>query len=186
MCNPRTNIGFTDAKIFGKYNQKLEIEVQNGAAVMLEFYESAQNSDVVACCRYEIENFSGNNFGSTLIEFNVHLLKGIFEIKTGTVQQVSNSIHKSHTFIYAGEGEGITFDYFFDQNVELRTFYAAFKINYVLLLVSSVLIIKVLFSSLWGVIKRFYMITLYYLAMPVIASTIALPTFSDFSRTSFQ
>ena len=39
---------------------------------------------------------------------------------------------------------------------------------------SAIMIIKVLFNALWGVIKRFYMITLYYLAMPVAASTIPI------------
>ena len=83
--------------------------------------------------------------------------------------------NKSTSFAFAitaGEGaEGIQFDYFFDQNIKIGAFYAASKINYFLLVIATALIIKVLFTSLWGVIKRFYMITLYYLAMPVSAAT---------------
>ena len=158
----------------GKFNATLKFQANSAEEVMLEYYESAQTADAVSCCRYELENFARNDFGSTLIEVNIDLLKGIWELKAGTLQQVSKSVHPSWTFVFAGENEGITFDYFFDQNIELRTFYAATKIQYVILLISAALIIKVLFSSLWGVIKRFYMITLYYLAMPIAASTMPI------------
>lgn len=166
----------------GKYNASLQVEVNSAIQTMLKFYDSAKTSNAVSCYRYQIENFSGNTFGFTLIEFNVHILAGVFELKTGTVQQISNSLHESHKFVYAGESEGITFDYFFDQNVGLHTFYAASKIMYPVLLISAIMIIKVLMSALWGVIKRFYMITLYYLAMPVAASTIPIDDGSRFTQ----
>ena len=111
---------------------------------MLLNFEATQASDSVTCYRNQIENYSGNSFASVLIEINVALFKAIFEIKTGIVQQVSDNPFASTTFTYAGANSGLTFDYFFDQNIKLRTFYSAAKINYVLLLVSSVLIIKVL------------------------------------------
>ncbi|MBR3885375.1 MAG: hypothetical protein IKJ33_02795 [Clostridia bacterium] len=171
----------TSGPITGKYNSTLK--TNNGQLnTMLVTFEATYASDSVTCYRNQIENFSGNSFASVLIEINVALFKAIFEIKTGIVQQVSDNPFASTTFTYAGANSGLTFDYFFDQNVQLRTFYAAFKINYVLLLVSSVLIIKVLFSSLWGVIKRFYMITLYYLAMPVAASTMPIDNGSRFGN----
>ena len=158
----------------GIFNNTLEVKLKSAEARMLEFYENAQTSDSVSCYRYQIENYSRNTFGCYLVEINIYLWKGIFEFKTGVVQQVSDTPVVSSTFKYSGNVSGITFDYFFDQNIKLQTFYAASGINYVLLLVASVLIIKVLFSALWGVIKRFYMITLYYLAMPVAASTMPI------------
>ena len=158
----------------GIFNNTLKVKLKSAEARMLEFYENAQTSDSVSCYRYQIENYSRNTFGCYLLEINIYLWKGIFEFKTGVVQQVSDTPVVSSTFKYSGNVSGITFDYFFDQNIKLQTFYAASGINYVLLLVASVLIIKVLFSALWGVIKRFYMITLYYLAMPVAASTMPI------------
>ena len=56
---------------------------------MLEFYEAAEISDSVACMRYQVQNFSGNTIGSLLIEINVSLFKGIFELKTGMVQELA-------------------------------------------------------------------------------------------------
>ena len=169
------------AGIAGKFNDMIKFDIKSAVGMMMSYYESAQTASAVSCCRYQIENYSGNSFGSTLIEFNWELLKGIFELKFGTLQQVSTSANISHTFTYIGENSGITFDYFFDQNVELRTFYAASKIQYFVLLMSAIMIIKVLFNALWGVIKRFYMITLYYLAMPVAASTIPIDDGKRFS-----
>ncbi len=145
-------------------------------------------ADSVSCCRNQIETFSGSSLFDYIIEINIKLFKGIWEVKTGCVKQVSDtaSIQAGNTFAFAGAGSGITFDYFFDQNVKLKTFYSASKINYPLLLVASIMIIKVLFSSLWGVIKRFYMITLYYLAMPVAASTMPIDGGSRFGNIRNQ
>lgn len=153
-----------------------------------EKFSAITTTDSVSCCRNQIERFSGSSIFDYIVEVNIQLFKGIWEIKTGCVKQVSDTptIQKGNTFTFAGTGSGITFDYFFDQNVGVRTFYAASKINFPLLFVSSILIIKVLFTSLWGVIKRFYMITLYYLAMPVAASTLPIDGGSRFGNIRNQ
>ncbi len=70
--------------------------------------------------------------------------------------------------------EGLTFDYFFSNRVNLDTFYIPSSISYWIIVIASILIIKVLGQAIWGVIKRFYEITLYFLAMPAVASTIPL------------
>lgn len=164
----------------GKINTTVSYNIHTAIGQMINFYETAQTSDSVTCYRYNIEDYKNNSFGSVLIELNIHLFKGVHDFKFGTVQQISEAPQASITFLNAGTNEGITFDYFFDQNVNLQTFYSAAHINYLILLVSTILIIKVLFTSLWGVIKRFYMITLYYLAMPIAASTMPLDGGSRF------
>lgn len=80
--------------------------------------------------------------------------------------------------------DGIGYDYFFDNDtyISLSTFYIPLKISYWIILISSVLIIKVLGTAIWGVIKRFYEITLYYLAMPAMASTIPLDDGNRFNQ----
>lgn len=71
--------------------------------------------------------------------------------------------------------EGVDFDYFFDgSRITLDTFYQSTKIQYLIIFISSILIIKVLGSAIWGVIKRFYEITLYFLAAPAVASMIPI------------
>ena len=77
---------------------------------------------------------------------------------------------------------GIEFDYFFEGETQLMWFYNVFKIQYWLILVASVLIIKTLGTAVWGVIKRFYEITLYYLALPVSASLIPIDNGSRFGK----
>jgi len=70
--------------------------------------------------------------------------------------------------------DGIAFDYFFEGDNSLVQFYNAYKVAYWIILIASALIIKTLGTALWGVIKRFYEVTLYYLAMPIAASTMPL------------
>lgn len=168
------NLASVDRDVTVDDNPKLQYVRNSAAGRFISFFETTQETDSVTCYRYNIDDYSKSSFGSVLIEWNFHLFKGIHDFKFGIVQEVSDTPEASVTFLNAGANEGITFDYFFDQNVKLQSFYSASKINYVVLLISSILIIKVLFTSLWGVIKRFYMITLYYLAMPVAASTMPI------------
>lgn len=78
--------------------------------------------------------------------------------------------------------DGISFDYFFDGDIDLYDFYVPSKISYWIILIASALIIKVLGNALWGVIKRFYEITMYFIAMPAVASTIPLDDGDRFNK----
>lgn len=77
---------------------------------------------------------------------------------------------------------GIAFDYFFDGAIELGTFYSETKISYWIIVIASILIIKTLSTAVWGIVKRFYEITLYFLAMPAVASTIPLDDGARFAQ----
>ena len=70
--------------------------------------------------------------------------------------------------------EGIHFDYFFEGEASLRTFYIPSEISYWIIVIASALMIKVLGTAIWGVIKRIYEITLYFIAMPAVASIIPI------------
>ena len=74
--------------------------------------------------------------------------------------------------------DGIQFDYFFEDTAlsgnSLITYYIPSEISYWIILIASALMIKVLGTAIWGVIKRIYEITLYFLAAPAVASTIPL------------
>ena len=178
----KDELGDTTSSLFGSVNTALCVYSTNlKLKALLEKFDYTYNSDSVTCFRSEIANLDNGSIGPVLIEINIKLFQKIFDIKVGCVQQVTGP-RASHTFYHAGANSGITFDYFFDQNVRLTTFYAAAKINLPLLFISSILIIKVLFTALWGVIKRFYMITLYYLAMPVAASTMPMDGGTKFTN----
>lgn len=88
--------------------------------------------------------------------------------------------------------DGVGFDYFFERSsldednnegVGFDTFFMPSKVSYWLILIASALIIKILGTSLWGVIKRFYQITLYFVAMPAVASTIVFDDGERFKTT---
>ncbi len=86
-----------------------------------------------------------------------------------------------HTFNLT---EGVIFDYFFDGSIKFGDFYKGATLSlFGILIFSTVLINKVLGKALWGVIKRFYEITLYFLAMPVLASTIPLDDGKRFTES---
>jgi hypothetical protein len=70
--------------------------------------------------------------------------------------------------------EGIDYDYFFENSINLGTFYIPGEISYWVIVFASIIIIKTLFQAIWGIIKRFFEITLYFIAMPAVASTIPL------------
>ncbi len=83
--------------------------------------------------------------------------------------------------------DGISFDYFFDSgSVSLSTFYVQCKLSFWIMIIAAALIIKTLMTAIWGVIKRFYEITLYFLAMPAVASTIPLDNGSKFNSSIQQ
>ena len=101
-------------------------------------------------------------------------------------------IEKEELSSYFTLDDGYLFDYFFDGHVKLGTFYVPSKvaspigISFWIIMIASALIIKVLGTSLWGVIKRFYEITLYYLAMPAVAAAMPLDEKDTRFKTAIQ
>ncbi len=116
------------------------------------------------------------------------LISGKFRLKVALfVKEIENEMSSYFTI-----DDGLLFDYFFDGPIKLGTFYVPSKIaspigvSFWIIMISSALIIKVLGTSLWGVIKRFYEITLYYIAMPAVASTMPLDEKDTRFKTAIQ
>ncbi len=66
-------------------------------------------------------------------------------------------------------------DYSFSgEGVQLGNVYRIMNFNWLILIFSIVLVISVLGTSVWGLIKRIYQITLLFLMMPPIAATLPL------------
>ncbi len=120
-----------------------------------------------------------SDFSFLRIDFNFSLV-GNFRFHWGWFLRTVDTVSSKSFELY----DGITFDYFFDSdNVDLSTFYIPSKISYWIILIACALIIKVLGTALWGVIKRFYEITMYFIAMPAVASTIPLDGGSKFNKS---
>ncbi len=141
-------------------------------------YETINNSMYVGCFRDRIEQ-------DMRIDINLVILQN-WRFK---ISLASPAIEKE--YLMDGNmnigifslSEGIAFDYFFEgDNNSIMQFYNVFKIAYWIMLIAAALIIKTLGTALWGVIKRFYEITLYYLAMPIVASTLPLETVGSKSK----
>lgn len=116
------------------------------------------------------------------------LISGKFRLKVALfVKEIETEMNNYFTI-----DDGLLFDYFFDGPIKLGTFYVPSKvaspigISFWIIMIASALIIKVLGTSLWGVIKRFYEITLYYLAMPAVASTMPLDEKDTRFKTAIQ
>ena len=165
-------------RILYNYKEYYNIATQNrysSQANLDTYYETIFDSVVIAFYR---DNASSSLSTMVCIDYNLNLFGGWrFKAVIGTIQNITNDV--AGFFDLAG---GISFDYFFDGDidgtvngdVEFATFFVPSKVAYWIILIASALIIKVLGTALWGVIKRFYEITLYFIAMPAVASTIPL------------
>ena len=139
----------------------------------MNHYESLSSQFIIGNCRDNAPVvFWKWDFNLWLFGIRINCALGLPEMNR---EVVSQSFRVS---------DGIGYDYFFDNDtyISLSTFYIPLKISYWIILISSVLIIKVLGTAIWGVIKRFYEITLYYLAMPAMASTIPLDDGNRFNQ----
>lgn len=151
-------------------NTYYNISTQNkydGDAAMVAYYNKIKGSFITSFHRTSsvVETFRSPSFAILpLLKFRIHFGFGTYSMSRD--YEIGNSFKLS---------DGIQFDYFFENDdVKLSTFYVQSKISYWILVIASVLIIKTLMTALWGIIKRFYEITLYFLAMPAVASTIPL------------
>ncbi len=157
------------------------IDTQNVYAdndAMSDYYKKVSGSMVIICTRANRGyTFFDMDFAFvSLIPWKARLYMAFF----------NNNLEREwqgHQFYL---NEGIHFDYFFEGEASLVTFYIPSKISYWIIIIASALMIKVLGTAIWGVIKRIYEITLYFLAAPAVASTIPLDDGQKFNSTIQQ
>ena len=151
-------------------NTYYNIRTQNSYAdttAMNTYYEQVQNSVSIQCVRAAR--------GYTFLEADVACVSVIpwhWRWKWSICITTMADREESNYEFYLKDG--IQFDYFFEGNNKLHTFYVPSEISYWIIVIASVLMIKVLGTAIWGVIKRIYEITLYFIAAPAVASTIPL------------
>lgn len=151
------------------YNLKTQNAYADDGA-MKTAYQTIYNSMFVASCRDRIDTtpkwdfkfgFGNDNFRFNWTLGNPYIVS----------EQIMDDDQNNGIFSLS---DGIQFDYFFEGDKSLMQFYNPCRVAYWLILIAAAMIIKTLGTALWGVIKRFYEITLHYLALPVAASTIPL------------
>lgn len=147
-------------------------------------YEDALSSTVISCLRANRSFvFMDIDFGlASLFEWRLHW------------EFFFNKIEREWQGHQIYITQGVQFDYFFEDTVvagqrygsSLITYYIPGKISYWIIVIASALMIKVLGTAIWGVIKRIYEITLYFLAAPAVASTIPLDGGQKFTSSIQQ
>ena len=199
-----SQLSFKTTKVLKEYKEYLNIQTQNrykvttqdaadtlnnasGGSTVIDqreimevYYKNVKASMAIDCVR--------DNRGYTFLEMDVKtewFVKWRWEWGAFTTNMNSNQRKDvMHTFKLI---DGIQFDYFFEDSLSggigLGTFYIASEISYWILIIASILMIKVLGVAIWGVIKRIYEITLYFIAAPAVASTIPLDNGNKFKSS---
>ena len=178
--NGKTYYNMQSMNSFDYLEKPAGIEQNAEVNDFLSYYRSLQKDITIECARDKAHIDFGKLDINISFDFILNSkVRFFFSFGPSSMQrgQVSQKFYLNH---------GIKFDYMFadTSTVEFQTFYIATKISYWILLISAILIIKVLSQAIWGVIKRFYTITLYFLAMPAVASTI--PLNNDKFKNSIQ
>lgn len=173
-CSTVNDLISTTTSVLYNANQYANIRTQNYYLTednAKTYYENLQSQFIIGCYR---DNANNNfwNWDWDIRLFNIRLKISLF-VPMMERDYLAQSFRIS---------DGIGYDYFFDGDIVLSTFYIPLRVSYWIMLISCVLIIKVLGTAIWGVIKRFYEITLYYLAMPAMASTIPLDDGQRFNQ----
>lgn len=88
-----------------------------------------------------------------------------------TVQTNDDNSHNAVVSLTRGK---LVLDYNFKGELALGNVYLASSINWIILIFAVVLIFSILGKAVWGLIGRIYQITLLYLMMPIVASTLPI------------
>lgn len=178
-CDDIGNLPDVTSQLLYNYKTYYNIKTQNSFKNETEFtnyFSKIQGSLITAFKRTNVTT------GVFRLDFHFKFLAFRVNFDLGRL-----TIERNKQFSTAFKADsGIEFDYFFDSEVGLGTFYSQTKIGYWIIVVASVLIIKTLGTALWGIVKRFYEITLYFLAMPAVASTIPLDDGQRFTSSIQQ
>ena len=174
-----TNAGTTSSsfqnvvdRIILNFNTYYNVRTQNRFSdddTMKAYYDNLEKSFVTNFYRDSLQG-DGALFDFCLKPFSIFRIKWCLDVPGITRNYTVDTKYFNSSSAGITVADGIRFDYFFDYNISLGVFYAPQKIAYWIILIAAALIIKVLGNAIWGAIKRFYEITLYFIAMPAMAS----------------
>lgn len=174
-CANHTNLSSVTTSILYNYNTYYNVETTNKYGTVNDMqteYKNMRRSFITACTR--------DNLG-TIFWLDLSI-SGFIKIQSN-FDFMARDMDRREISTTFKLSDGVGFDYFFDNDISLHTFYVPSKVSYWIILIAASLIIKVLSTAIWGVIKRFYEITLYFVAMPAVASTIPLDGGTRFTKS---
>ena len=175
------------------YKSYENIQTRNTHTNRSNFLTYSKNLKKQVIVGFYRDELAPSSFGKFAFDFNIpfpDLWNMRFKLASNLFD-INKDIRVNKVFI----SDSLAFDYFFDVDsvnyITLATFYDPAKVSspisvgFWIMIIAGALIIKILGTALWGVIKRFYEITLYYIAMPAVASTIVLDSGTRF-KSSIQ
>ena len=145
---------------FSVYNQL--VEYVNDDAAKMDYSDYVMNIQFI--------NTRANE-GMWKLDFYLNLLN-IFNDEASIRFKLGIGTHASQTYIIEEFKRGEFYlDYnFSDGGPEMETLYVKSRINVIILVFATFLILKLLGTAVWGLIARIYEIVLYFIVMPGIAS----------------
>lgn len=108
--------------------------------------------------------------------FDIHFDFWAFDlrIKLGFFSGASASTREYLLVSFTGGQMKINYNFNALQAMDVNTFYSTNKIQYLILVFATILVMSVLGKAVWGLIQRIYNITLYFLVMPGVAATMPI------------
>lgn len=130
------------------------------------------NPIAVLCCRDDVTT------AQIVADFHINLLSDTLGFKfTFRMPRFAFATVQKNTTDYSvltlAKGQ-FSMDYNFEGYIALGNIYSVVDINYLILLLAIIIIFGILGKAVWGLIGRIYQITLLYLMMPLVASTLPI------------
>lgn len=132
--------------------------------------------------------FSRGNFSWTmLLDFSIHLptisfdpfqVKFVFRFKLGSAYNYSEKV------LYRLQGGMFYLDYNFREStgIGMRNLYRMGAINPFILIFSTVLVLTIIWRTVWGLIRRIYDIVLLFIILPAVCSTMPMDEGARFTN----
>ena len=109
--------------------------------------------------------------GSQIVKTNANTSTATVARGSDSTQVVQILNHKQVISLRSGM---LAIDYNFLGNVAVDNVYILYAVNWLVMVIAIVIVFSILGKAVWGLIKRIYQITLLFLIMPAVASTIPL------------
>lgn len=166
--NDNLIISYVDYKQYTKPNSAGD----GNDAVAESVNKLKENPIAIDFCRDDVTtaqivaDFHINLFSDTLgFKFTFRMPRFAF----ATVQKNTTD----YSVLTLAKGQ-FSMDYNFEGYIALGNIYSVVDINYLILLLAIIIIFGILGKAVWGLIGRIYQITLLYLMMPLVASTLPI------------
>lgn len=150
-----------------EYNKAYDI-----ADIAQDMLKVISNPISVLCCRDDVTT------RQLVADFHINMLSDTagfkFTFRMPRFAFATKQKSSGDNIILSLSKGQFSMDYNFEGKIALGNLYSVVDINYIILVFAVALIFGILGKAVWGLVGRIYQITLLYLMMPVIASTLPI------------